>query len=148
MSLPSSGHHIPMLCLLRFISAGRQAALKCYLHCFLIWPLRVWEGGGVVVFGFLFRTVGEQMFGFLYSSWWFFVSFFFSGKVIKFVQAQIYVFAVWLLSSVWVHFIPFVKRKANSTTKQQKFSTYQVLLTKQQKFKGHEKRHRLLVSKV
>ena len=59
---------------------------------------------------------------------------FFSGKVFKFVQAQIHFFALWLLIS-FVQFISFVKRKSNSTIKQQKI-------------KIDEKRDQLLFSKV
>ena len=55
----------------------------------------------------------------------------FKEKVFKFVQAQIYIFAVDYLSSAHLFF----KRKANSTIEQQKC-------------KGHEKRDQLLVSKV
>ena len=45
--------------------------------------------------------------------------FFFSGKVLKFIQAQIHFFVIWL-SILTVQFISFVKRKASSNIKQQK----------------------------
>ena len=58
---------------------------------------------------------------------------FFSGKVLKFVQAQIYFFAVRLLISFFfeVQFISFIKGKSNSTIEQQKC-------------KGHEQFNRIL----
>ena len=71
------------------------------------------------------------MFRHLYRSW----SLFFSGEVLKFVEAQIYFFAVRLLISFQVLFISIVKRKAKSTIEQEKY-------------KGYEKRDRILASKV
>ena len=58
----------------------------------------------------------------------------FSGKVLKFVHAQLYFFAVWFLTFFQVQLISFVKRKVNSTIEQRKLE-------------GHEKLDRLLVSK-
>ena len=57
---------------------------------------------------------------------------FFSWKL---VHAQFWFFAVWHLISFELQFISFVKRKENSTMEQRKC-------------KGHEKRDRLLVTKV
>ena len=57
----------------------------------------------------------------------------FSGKVLKFVHAQLYFFAVWFLTFFQVQLISFVKRKVNSTIEQRKLE-------------GHEKLDRLLVS--
>ena len=55
--------------------------------------------------------------------------------VLEFVHAQIHFFAVWLLISFQVQFISVAEKRAISTIELQKC-------------KGHEKRDRLLVSKV
>ena len=60
--------------------------------------------------------------------------FFFSGRVLTFVYAQIWFFAVWFLISS-VQFIYFLKREINSTIEQQKRG-------------GHENCDRVVVSKV
>ena len=52
----------------------------------------------------------------------------FQEKVLKFVHAQFWFFAVWLVISFKVQYIFFVKRKANSTIEQQKCKSHEQLI--------------------
>ena len=82
---------------------------------------------------FLFLRVDERSSD-SYKGRKYFFRIFFSGKVLKFVQAQIYFFCCLNFDFFLVQFISFVKRKANSTI--------------EPRAERLEKRDRLLVSKL
>ena len=87
------------------------------------------------LFFFVFLRVDERSSDSYIGSDEFFLFFFFSGKNLKFVQAQIHFFCGSAFDFFKYQFISFVKRKANSTIKYQRC-------------KGHEKCDRLQVLKV